>query len=140
MPDYVFQHPETGETKNVFFHMNDEKIYIDDKNVKWNRVYSSPFLMSDTRFDPYKKEDYIKVTNKPGTIGDLWDKSGEFSAKRQEKEGIDLIKKEYEDKIERETGIMNVSKRKIQTEEKMKKKRISIKNNILKRMGVRPKE
>lgn len=42
MPLYLFQHPTSEEVTEVFFHMNDEpKEYIDDKEVRWERIFTS---------------------------------------------------------------------------------------------------
>ena len=41
MPLYPFQHPSSGETIEVFFHMNDDnKKYIDEEGTEWKRVFS----------------------------------------------------------------------------------------------------
>jgi len=45
MPLYDFRHPLTEEIKEVFFHMNDEdKIYIDEEGVEWERVFAASYL------------------------------------------------------------------------------------------------
>jgi hypothetical protein len=55
MPSYDFQHPETGEYLELFFSMNEEKSYIDQDGVEWNRVYNTPNLNATNRsYDPSK--------------------------------------------------------------------------------------
>ena len=33
MPYYLFSNPDTEEIREIFFHMNDEKVYIDENNL-----------------------------------------------------------------------------------------------------------
>jgi len=96
MPLYIFEHPETKEVTEVFFHMNDEdKIYIDDAGMQWNRVFTTSQLSTDTQIDPYNSRDFINKTSKEGTMGDMWDRSAELHAKRVDKEGKDPIQQKY---------------------------------------------
>jgi hypothetical protein len=95
MPMYVFEHPVTKSIQNVFFHMNDEKKFVDEQGVEWNRVYISPNAAIDTQVDPYSAKDFAKATNKPGTLGDLFDRSQELHLKRKDKEGKDPFREKF---------------------------------------------
>ena len=97
MPLYIFQHPKTSETKELFFGMNDDKKYIDESGVEWKRIYSLPQLSTESSFDPWNNNDFVnKSANMKGSVGDLLDKSAELSAKRAESNGgIDPLKQNY---------------------------------------------
>jgi len=98
MPLYVFQHPENENlTKDIFFHMNDEKTYIDKEGVEWNRVFLGSQLSCEAAIDPWSNADFVnKTANKKGSYGDLMDKSAELSAQRaKENGGIDPVKQKY---------------------------------------------
>jgi len=99
MPLYIFQNPNTDETREVFFKMNDKKEYFGDINeqkVEWKRVFLSPNTSIDTEIDPMDKNSYMRKTeNKAGTLGEMWDHSKELSEKRAKKMGKDPIKQEY---------------------------------------------
>lgn len=91
MPIYLYAHPETGEIKEVFQGMNDVHEY--EEEVKFKRVFTVPQASIDTKVDPFSSKDFKeKVCSKKGTIGELWDASAEMSAKRADKEGVDVIK------------------------------------------------
>lgn len=96
MPLYPFAHPDTGEIKDIFFHMDDDKIYIDKKNVQWNREFHSPQLNTQGSIDPWSNKDFVGKTRKEGTIGDLLDRSSELSNQRaSESGGVDPVKEKY---------------------------------------------
>lgn len=96
MPLYTFSNPDTGETIDIFFSMNDKKEYIDDKGKKWNREYLSPQLSTEASIDPWNNADFVNKTNNKGTLGDLMDRSAELSAKRADQNGgVDPIKEKY---------------------------------------------
>lgn len=100
MPFYAFSNKDTGEIRDIFFHMNDDKVYNGEDGTEvgvWVREFLSPNASIDTHADIYSPKDFAKVTNKKGTIGDMWDRSAEMSAKRTEKEGIDPFKQKYFD-------------------------------------------
>ena len=78
--------------------MNDSKVYNgpSGKEVgKWKRIWTKPLSATDTHVDPYSPKDFIKATNKEGSVGDLFDRSAELSAKRTEKEGRDPLKEGF---------------------------------------------
>ncbi len=92
---YLFEHPETGETKDVFFNIDDEKIYEED-GVVWQRRWTPPQISMDTKIDPYSQKQFLDKTRKGGTVGDLWDRSAELSAIRADKDGKDFVKEKFE--------------------------------------------
>ena len=98
MPIYVFQHPNNENlTKDVFFHMNDEKSYCDEDGVEWKRVFLGSQLSCDADIDPWDNADFVnKTANKKGTLGDIMDKSAELSNQRaKENGGVDPVKQKY---------------------------------------------
>ena len=95
MPYYLFSHPETQEVQEIFFHMNDEKIYIDENGVKWNREFVVPQASIDANIDPYSKRAFMEKTNKAGTFGEMFDLSKELSEKRGGKKN-DPLKKDFQ--------------------------------------------
>ncbi len=93
---YEFEHPETGERKDVFQSMNDEHVYEED-GVKWNRVFSSQICVTGFKVNPFSQDDFYKRTTR-GTVGGMMDCAAEMSEMRAEKNGgVDPVKKEYED-------------------------------------------
>ena len=104
MPLYVFENPETGEIKDIFFHMNDEKEYIDENQLKWTRIYGNPQLSTTSSIDPWSNDDFVnKTADMKGTVGDLLDRSAELSSKRAEQHnGVDPLKSEYFKKYSKE--------------------------------------
>lgn len=95
---YVFHHPDDeSKTVDVFFHMNDDKEYIDEEGVEWKRVFLGSQLSCDASIDPWSNSDFVNKTGgKKGTMGDLMDKSAELSAQRaKENGGVDPVKQKY---------------------------------------------
>jgi hypothetical protein len=95
MPLYTFEHPNTEEQKDVVLGMNDEKLFIDEAGVKWNRVFYSPNATIDGDIDPFSNRQFLDKTNTKGTIGELMERSSEMSEKRKNKLGYDPVKKKY---------------------------------------------
>ena len=104
MPIYIFSNPETKELKEVFFHMDDEKKYIDEQGLEWDRELSSPQLNTQGSIDPWSNNDFVnKTADMKGTVGDLLDKSSELSNQRaQENGGVDPLKKKYYENYSKE--------------------------------------
>jgi hypothetical protein len=80
--------------------MSDIHEYFDESGTKWNRVYTSPQVSTDVvNLNCFSEKDFLKKTSRKGTLGELWDRSKEFSQKRKDKEGIDTVaerfKKDY---------------------------------------------
>ena len=97
MPLYTFSHPETEEIKDVFFHMNDEKKFIDEDGVEWRREYMSPELNTTGSTDPWDSKQFVEKTGATqGTIGDLLDRSADLSKERASQNGgVDPVKEKY---------------------------------------------
>jgi hypothetical protein len=93
MPEYIYEHPETGEQITVWQSIHEEHVYkVGD--VIYNRVYTIPQASIDTKVDPYSAKDFrekVKVQN----VGDMLDRSKELSEKRKEKEGRDPVQQQY---------------------------------------------
>lgn len=98
MPLYLFANKDDTEVQEVFFHMNDEKIFVGPDGETWRRVYTVPQMSIDTHLDPRNKNDFIRRTEKYKTIGETIDASRELSEKRESKDGIDAVKqKSFDD-------------------------------------------
>lgn len=66
----------------------------------WTRVLHSPHLATNglAPIDPYSQKAFRDKTGTKGdTLGALWDRSAELSARRAEKEGKDPVKQKYYD-------------------------------------------
>lgn len=86
MPIYTYRQPETGEEKDILQKMNDKHTYSEG-GIQWERVFYAPQACIDANIDPFSKRAFIDKTNKPGTIGDLWDRNKELSMKRAAQNG-----------------------------------------------------
>ena len=40
MPLYQFQHPQTNEIKDILLGMNEDKVFTDEDNVEWKRLFT----------------------------------------------------------------------------------------------------
>ena len=70
MPLYPFKNPETGEEKDIFFHMNEDKEYTDEDGVEWARTFTSPQVNTVGSIDPWNSNDFIdKTSNSKGSMG-----------------------------------------------------------------------
>ena len=100
MPLYTFSHPETGETKDLFFHMNDEKKFVDPNGTEWRREYHSPELNSTGSSDPWDSKQFVEKTGKnKGNLGELLDRSSDLSKERASQNGgVDPVKEKYYEK------------------------------------------
>lgn len=96
MPVYIYQNPNTKETKEIVQSVHDNHEYIEN-GIKWNRVFTVPQLNTegtlDANCDAKKFSEFTK--NKRETIGDMWDRSAELSEKRKKIYGEDSVKKQY---------------------------------------------
>lgn len=128
MPLYDFEHPKTGKIQSVYFGMNDEKKFVDEKGVEWKRVWSVPNAAIDTKVDPNSVSDFIKVTNKPGTYGELQDRAAELSEKRADKNGgQDPVKEQYyEDYSKTRHGLKHADVEKREANQRLKKLGVKI--------------
>lgn len=94
---YLYKNPETEEILEIVQTMNEPHTYEKD-GVIYKRLWTVPKAAINTRVDAYNASDYDKAINKPGTtLGEAWDYSAELSEKRADKEGVDPIKKKYDD-------------------------------------------
>ena len=122
MPCYLYKSPKTGEIKEVYQSMREEHVYTDEYGIKWDRVFIVPQMSFDTKVDPHSESDFVKVTNKNGTLGDLWDRSAELSAKRADKNGgIDPVKEKYFQNYQKtHQGQKHIDQIKQETNQKLK--------------------
>lgn len=93
----MFEHQETGETAEVFFHMKDEKVYNGEDGTQtgqWKRVFLIPQASIDANIDPFDKNAFINSQNlKKETIGSTLDRSAEMSERRAAiMGGVDPVK------------------------------------------------
>jgi hypothetical protein len=103
MPLYTFSHPETGETVDLIFGMNDEKKYTDEDAIEWKREFSTPQVNGVGSIDPWDNKSFIDGTKGKGTMGDLFDRSSELSQKRADQNGgVDPIKEKVYKKYSKE--------------------------------------
>lgn len=134
MPDYLFGRVDRPNvTTTRFYHMKEAPqlgaIITDEKGVKWKRLVTNPQAAIDTKVDPYSAADFSKATNKRGTVGELWDRSAELSAKREDKEGkgCDPIKNAfYENYSKKRKGRKHPDQVREESTRKLKSKGISI--------------
>lgn len=83
MPIYLYQHPNTEEIIESFQKMNEEHFFIDDKGVKWNRIFTKPNASTDTKLDPWNPSDFVKKTGKmAGTVGEMQDMAKDMALQR----------------------------------------------------------
>ena len=133
MPDYYFENTKTGETHSVFYHMNDEKDYRGPNGKAapgaWRRVWLKPQMAVDAvKIDPYSAKDFAKATNKPGTIGDLYDRSTELAQKRADNNGgYDPVQEKFfDDYAKKRKGKQHPERVKRESRKRLKDKGISI--------------
>ena len=104
MPLYTFSNPNTGEVKDLFFNMNDDKQYTDSNGVKWVREYHSPELNATGKTDPWNSKQFVEKTGRGvGKVGDMMDMSADLSRERaSQNNGIDPLKENYYKKYSKE--------------------------------------
>lgn len=118
MPEYCFVN-NNGQKRDIFYKIAEApsvgtEITLDGE--KWKRVFTIPQANIAVTIDPYSKTDFIKKTmDKTETLGDIFDRSAELSAKRAEKEGVDTVKEKFYSDYEKKTkGVAHPSKQKEQ--------------------------
>lgn len=83
MPVYIYEHPKNGKRIEVVQSVRQEHTYVDEKGVRWNRVFTAPQVTEGSRLDPFSQNQFVEKTGKAkGTIGDIWDRARELSDKR----------------------------------------------------------
>jgi hypothetical protein len=104
MPLYTFSHPKTKELQDIFFHMNDDKQYIDDEGVEWIREYHSPELNATGSTDAWDSKQFVEKTGRDkGKLGDMLDMSADLSKERaSQNNGVDPLKEKYYKKYTKE--------------------------------------
>ncbi len=98
----IFVNDKTGESREIFFHMNDEKVYMGEsgKEKGWRREFVSPNASIDSNIDPFDKNKFLEKTKVEGdTMGSILDRSKELSEKRAKLSGTgrDPVKDKYMD-------------------------------------------
>lgn len=124
MPIYIFTNPKTGKTKEIVQGMNDEHKYSEG-GVEWERVFLAPQASIDSKIDPFSQNQFVdKIGATKGSIGDVWERSAEMSAKRAEKSGgTDPVKEKlYADYAKKTKGKEHPQK----TKERIAASKISI--------------
>lgn len=104
MPYYEFFNDTTQESVDVFFHMNDDKVYNGEDGAEigqWRRVYHSPLASIDTKLDPRDKNAFIRRTEKYSRVGDFQSLSRDLSDQRASKDGKDGVKEKWLDNYEK---------------------------------------
>lgn len=93
MPEYRFFNTETEEYRDVFFKMNDDKVYNGEDGTevgKWSRRWTKPNASIDSvsNTNPFDLKAYTEKTGKmKGNLGDLFAISKEASERREQKTG-----------------------------------------------------
>lgn len=97
MPFYTYINPETEEVIDVSQSIHEKHAYIDKDGVEWKRVFTVPEVNTHgtLKSDCTSKQFSEYTKNQKGSFGDLWDRSGELSEKREKIYGKDPIKKKY---------------------------------------------
>jgi len=88
MPLYTFVNIETEEYRDIFFKMNDVKIYNGEDGSEvgmWRREYLVPQASIDTRINPESSHEFVEKTRyKKGSSSSLIEASKEASIRRAE--------------------------------------------------------
>ena len=106
MPVYIYEHPKTKERVEVVQSVKEAHVFVDEKGVKWNRVFTVPQVAEGTRIDPFSVNQFVEKTGKKkGTVGELWDRAAELSRKRaQVCGGVDPIRQKFFDDYSAKRG------------------------------------
>ena len=93
---YLFQHPKTGEVKEIIQKMNDTHVYIEN-GENWVRLFlSSNFAVDSQIKNPFSEKEFVQKTGKKVmSQQDYWDVSKEQSTKRTQKSGADPVLSSY---------------------------------------------
>ena len=128
MPHYLYINPKTKEVVEIFQHMNDVHEYKKD-GVEYIRVWTKPRMNVDSiPIDIYSESDFNRITNKNGSLGDLWDRSEELSQKRADKEGVDPVRQKFYKKYQKKhKGASHPQEKKEQSKKQLDDLGISVK-------------
>lgn len=106
MPIYIYEHPKTGEQKEVVQRMTEPHEYS-ESGVVWKRVFAAPSAQIDSfnNLSPFDRAGFVKRTAKTGmTIGEMMDESKRMSDLRTKKVGKDFVKQNEVDAYKHRTG------------------------------------
>jgi hypothetical protein len=94
----MFEQIRTGEVREIFFHMEDTKIYNGEDGKEeglWERRYYVPQMGVDTKVDAIDSKHFVETSGKKrGNLGNLFDASKEASLKREKIYGKDPLKEQ----------------------------------------------
>lgn len=122
---YLYRNPLTGEIKEVSQKFDEEHQY-EENSVKYDRVFTVPNMSVDTIIDPNSPKDFVKATNKKGTIGELWERSAELSDKRKGTSKVDYVKEQKYENYKKNVGKPHIDKLKQAAAQKLDKMGIII--------------
>lgn len=127
MPIYLYANPKTKEVVEIVQHMNESHEYQKD-GIKYKRVWTKPRMSVDAiAVDCYSAKDFARITNKPGTVGELHDRSAEMSARRADKDGVDHIREKHFDQYEKtHKGQVHPERKRERGAKKLKEAGISV--------------
>lgn len=58
MPIYLFEHPESGEVREIEQSMSQAHEYVDKNGLKWNRIFTNPTAsVKDKKIDLRSNKD-----------------------------------------------------------------------------------
>ena len=108
MPIYMYRHPDTEEVIEVIQTMNEEHVYVDEKNTEWKRVFCASQISSNKICDPWNNADFVNQTkNMKGSVGDMMDKSAEMSEMRAKQNGgVDPVREKIHSDYSKTRGGM----------------------------------
>ncbi len=97
MPEYLYENPKTGAIVSVIQRMLEPHVY-QENGVAFKRIFIVPQASIDAKIDPNNPKDFVsKTRNKSESLGSLFDRSAELSARRAGNSGIDPIKQKFYD-------------------------------------------
>jgi len=102
MPLFLFKNSDTNEVREIFFKMNDDKVYNGEDGTeigKWSRRWTKPnaSVNSLSNTNPFDTRAHVEKTGQmKGSLGDLFNISKEMSERRQDKiGGEDPVKRKF---------------------------------------------
>ena len=122
MPLYLYSNPDNeNEIIEIVQSMHDLHEYIVN-GVKWKRRFTKPnYAIDSVKIDPFNNKDFVKATNKKGTVGELLDRSKEMSEMRKDiAGGIDPVKEQIYDEYKKSTGKEHMEQKKEKAKEAVK--------------------
>lgn len=91
MPIYPFENIQDGRFVEVYFGMNDIKVYNGEDGTEvgiWERRFTVPTAGIDTKIDAWNSRQFVeKTANMKGNLGMLFDISRDLSDKRAKESG-----------------------------------------------------